>query len=259
MEANDALFTIITASYNSEKSIRRTIDSILSQTMDNLEYIIIDGASSDGTIEIFKSYEKEFKDKQISYRWISEPDQGIYDAWNKGLNMANGTWISFLGSDDIYLSAALEAYYGAIKNYFSETVPHLVYSNVDYMDGSKKMMTLNGTWSWKNFQKYMCIAHVGSFHNRAYFETYGKFDESYKICGDYELLLRAKDRLRTSKVEKITAHMQAGGISNHLVDKAFKETYRAKITSGGVPKLIAKWDFYLAHLKHFIKKFMRRR
>jgi hypothetical protein len=100
----------------------------------------------------------------------------------------------------------------------------------------------------------MCIAHVGSFHSRRYFDTYGTYDDKYQICGDYELLLRAREKLTTLKLPQTTVQMEAGGISNHLVKKAFRETYLAKITSGGVPKFMAKWDYYVAYIKYFFKK-----
>lgn len=169
------------------------------------------------------------------------------------LNLARGEYISFLGSDDIYLSDALENYNKKLNGIKDGPKPHLVYSNVDYVNNERKIRSLNGTWSWQKFKRFMCIAHVGSFHHRDYFKEYGIYDTSYKICGDYELLLRAKDELKTEKLNKVTVKMQAGGVSNNLVTKAFKETYRAKITSGGVPKLLAKFDYLLARFKFEIK------
>ena len=101
-------FTIITATFNSEKTIDRTINSLLNQTILNFEYIVVDGKSSDNTVKILKSYEEKFKIRNIGYKWISEKDSGIYEAWNKGLMFAKGDWISFLGSDDYYVENALE-------------------------------------------------------------------------------------------------------------------------------------------------------
>ena len=95
-------FTVITASFNSEKTIDKTIESLLNQNYTNFEYIIIDGNSKDSTLEIIKSFEQKFKEKNITYKFISEPDKGIYDAWNKGIKLSDGEWISFLGSDDYY-------------------------------------------------------------------------------------------------------------------------------------------------------------
>lgn len=236
-------FTIITATYNSEKTIKRTLNSVLNQTYNkSFEYIVIDGNSKDKTIELVKNYEPKFKERNIFFKWISEPDSGIYDAWNKGLKLATGNWISFLGSDDYYVDDALNNYSLLLNKDYSYD---WVYSNVNYIENEKKFKILNSTWSWKNFRRNVTItpAHVGSFHNYAYFKRYGTFDESYKIAGDYELLLRAKDKLKTAKINKTTAIMSAGGISNKQVSVAFKETFKAKLKTGEVNLLLCCFDY----------------
>ena len=248
------LFTVIIATYNSEATLGQSLDSLLNQTKKLFECIVCDGLSKDSTVPIIKNYEEKFKEANISFQWVSERDTGIYDAWNKGLKLAKGEYISFLGSDDIYLPDALENYKNILKSINAERKPHLLYSNVDYVDGDKKIRSLNGTWSWQKFRRYMCIAHVGSLHHRGYFKKYGNYDTTYKICGDYELLLRVKGQLKTAKLNKVTVKMQAGGLSNNLVTKAFRETYRAKVTSGGVHKWVAKFDYLLARFKLGIKK-----
>ena len=98
--------SIITVCYNSEKTIRRTIESVLNQTYDNIEYIIVDGASTDQTMDIVKEYEPKFSGRM---RWISEPDEGIYFAMNKGIDMAAGELIGLLNSDDTYESNAVKS------------------------------------------------------------------------------------------------------------------------------------------------------
>ena len=100
-------FSIVTASYNSEKTISDTINSVLNLDFQDFEYIIIDGNSSDDTLEIIQSAVHKFEAKGVSYKFISEKDKGIYDAWNKGIKISEGKWISFLGSDDSYLSNKL--------------------------------------------------------------------------------------------------------------------------------------------------------
>ena len=120
-------FSIITATYNSEKTLERTIKSVLNQSYSNFEYIIIDGNSSDKTLYIIKKYEEEFTKKKLVFKYLSENDKGIYDAWNKGIDLASGEWISFLGSDDSYLPNALRLYFNEIEkreaiNYISSQV-----------------------------------------------------------------------------------------------------------------------------------------
>ena len=99
---NNPKISIITVSYNSEVVIEPTIKSILNQTFIDFEYLIIDGNSKDRTVEIIKSYESKFKEKNISYKWVSEPDNGIYDAMNKGILMSNGQWCNFMNTGDSF-------------------------------------------------------------------------------------------------------------------------------------------------------------
>lgn len=250
-------FTIITAAFNCEKTINRTLESLLKQTNLNFEYIIIDGNSTDETLKIIKSYEEEFNNKAIPFSWVSEEDSGIYDAWNKGLKLANGDWVSFLGSDDYYLENALETYDKLLSNNSEDL--DWVYSNVRFEGENNNSRVLDSVWSWKQFRRNINItpAHVGSFHNKQYFKNHGVFDVSYKIAGDYEMLLRAKDKLRTNKAEKITAVMSSGGVSNNMIRKVFKETFRAKRSTGEVGYLLCVFDYYLSLIIYFLKKTLK--
>lgn len=244
------LISIITASYNSAKTIEKTIQSVLDQTYINFEFIIIDGNSSDQTLRIIEGYESEFKKREITYKWISEPDSGIYEAFNKGLIMANGDWISFLGSDDTYLDSALEIYNNEFEN-----IPN----DIDFVHSCVKVENkkdISGEWNWQNFRRRMTLAHVGAFHNKFFFSKYGFYDETYSIAGDYELLLRAKEKLRTHQIKEITAIMSDGGISNKQVINAYKESTRAKIETGNVHTLVAKFDYNLWVLKYRVKQLL---
>lgn len=245
-------FSIITATYNSEKTIARTLDSILSQTCREFEYIIVDGNSSDKTLDIIKSYQPLFSKKKIPFSWTSEKDKGIYDAWNKGVKIAKGSWISFLGSDDQYLENAIELYNCELNN--NKESLDLIYSNVKVVNQDIEVKIINGIWTWKIFKRYMNIAHVGAFHNRNYFKKHGLFNESYKVAGDYELLLRAREKLKTKKIDKITAFMDSGGVSNNQINIVFKETFLAKNKTGEVNYIICIVDFFIAHLKFNLKK-----
>ncbi|MEY8849451.1 glycosyltransferase family 2 protein [Psychroserpens sp. XS_ASV72] len=248
-------FSVITSSFNSDKTITRTLDSLLNQTLTDFEYIVIDGASTDNTVQILKAYEAKFKSKNISFKWISEKDSGIYDAWNKGLKLASGDWISFLGSDDYYLEDALETYDKLSEN----TSADWMYSNVLYVESEDNKRLLDTVWTWKGFRRNIVItpAHVGSFHSKAYFDAYGNYDTSYKIAGDYELLLRAKQKLRTLKSDKTTAVMSGGGVSNNMVKKALLETARAKHQTGGLSKFICNYDYLYLMVKFKIKSIIK--
>ena len=102
------LISIITVCFNSSKTIRQTIESVLNQTYTNIEYILVDGKSTDNTVAIIEEYAPQFTAKGIVYRWVSEPDAGIYDAMNKGIKLATGEWIGIINSDDWYELDACE-------------------------------------------------------------------------------------------------------------------------------------------------------
>ncbi|OSY87023.1 hypothetical protein WH52_13235 [Tenacibaculum holothuriorum] len=249
------LFSVITASYNSEKTIKETITSVLNQNYTNFEYIIIDGNSTDNTVNIIREFEPIFKQKNISYKWISEKDSGIYNAWNKGLKLAIGNWIAFLGSDDIYLEKSLEKY---AKIAISNPEADLITSKVKLINNNNKVKHIfSKPWRWNEFKRNMKIAHVGSFHNKKYFEKYGIYNETYKITGDYELLLRAKDKLKPLFINEFTAEMKDGGVSNNFVIKAFKEAKRAKIEAGEVNPFIASIEFIFSLLKYYISRLIK--
>ncbi|AXB55377.1 glycosyltransferase family 2 protein [Flavobacterium fluviale] len=242
--------TIITASYNSEKTIKETIESVLKQTYLNIEYLIIDGGSSDNTISIVKKYEKVFEGR---LKFLSEKDQGIYDAWNKGLEMASGDWISFLGSDDEYLPNAILNYVNYINERKGDNL-EFVSSKVELINSDKKTLRIIGQpWNWNKFKIYMNTSHVGTLHSVKLFTKYGKFNTEFKIVGDYELLLRANKNLRTGYIDNVTAKMTVGGVSNQS-RIVFQETFKAKVRNGSRTIIEAKWDMYMAELKYYTRR-----
>lgn len=247
-EPGKPLVTIITATYNAAKYLPAAIQSIREQTYGNIEYIVVDGASTDGTVNVIKANEDV-----IDY-WVSAPDKGIYDAWNKGVRLSSGDWIAFLGADDIYLKGAIQAYMTSIHAR-RDNLPQYVSSRVNLTSGSKVLRTIGQQWNWKAFRKYMNVAHVGSLHHRLLFEKYGLFDESYKICGDYEFLLRPGSNLRAAYLNEITANMSVGGISG-TNSQAFKETARAKIATGGRSILLSHIEKYWAIAKWKLRGYL---
>lgn len=213
--------SIIIATYNSEKTLEKTLQSLLSQTYKEFEVIIIDGYSTDSTISIIKNFEVKFKLNSIPFIWISEKDSGIYDAWNKGLKKVSSSWVAFLGSDDTYYPDALEVYNSEI---IKNTNINYICSNVEYIDDNDKVLKILGNpYSYKQMIRYMDIAHVGSFHHRDLFKTYGNFDDTYKIVGDYDFFMKCAENIKPGFVEKITARMLNTGVSNDNFKKALKE------------------------------------
>lgn len=230
------LVTIITSTYNAAEHLPAAIKSIRGQAYGNVEWIIVDGASKDGTLAILQQNEDV-----IDY-WVSEPDSGIYDAWNKGLRLARGEWICFLGADDQIVSDAIDAIVNVAK---SSTIPlDFVCGRVELYRGATLIRTIGKPWSWRRFKKYMCVAHTGAMHSALYFQHHGEFDNSFRISGDYEVLLRAGDSLKAGYVPRVLARMQVGGESNRS-RAVFQEALRARlmhaVASPWVGRINAVW------------------
>jgi glycosyltransferase involved in cell wall biosynthesis len=243
-----ALITVITAVFNGIDTIEQSILSVINQSYDNIEYIVIDGGSSDGTVEVIRNYAAA-----IDY-WVTEPDEGIYDAWNKGVRLASGDWLAFLGGDDVYLAGAMQAYAGTIARYRDQSLEYIS-SRVNLTTGSQVRRTIGRRWNWNSFKRNMNIAHVGSLHSRSLFEKYGLFDISYKIGGDYEFLLRAGSDLRAAYMPSVTVNMGIGGASdNNLL--GFREKARAKITTGGQNRLMSHIERLVAVGKWKLRRWL---
>jgi len=169
--------SIITVVFNAVNTIEATIKSVINQTYENIEFIIIDGGSTDGTIDIIKKYRD-----RIAY-FVSEPDEGIYDAMNKGIKQSTGDWLYFLGADDeLRNNKALELIFDnkelLIRDYF------LIYGNIIYDTGEVFISKLNSTIKLGN-----TIHHQGAFYKRILFNSF-IYDSSLREYADYELNLR---------------------------------------------------------------------
>lgn len=241
------LVTIITVVINGAAHLEQAVLSVLNQSYDNIEYIIIDGGSTDGTLAIIGKYEHA-----IDY-WVSEPDTGIYDAWNKAVCLSSGDWIAFLGADDVYLQGAIQMYVNSIIE-CRNNLPEYISSRVNLIENSQVVRTIGQQWNWNTFRKHMNVAHVGSFHNRTLFEKYGLFDAKYKICGDYEYLLRPGSGLRAAYLNRITVNMGIGGVSNNL--SAFCEGEKAKTTTGGRSVFLSRIEKIIAVSKWKLRKWL---
>ena len=208
------LISIITATYNSAKTVRDTFDSILSQTNQNYEYIVIDGASKDGTIDIIKEYEPRFNGKM---RWIFEKDNGIYDAMNKGISMATGDVIGILNSDDFYTSKDVLQ---TIIDTFNANDIDAVYGDVHYVN-SDNLNKCVRYYSSKNFRRWkmrlgFMLAHPSFYCKKSVYDNYGAFDTTLKIASDFECLLRFifinKIKVKYLPLDFVT--MREGGASS---------------------------------------------
>lgn len=208
--------SIITTTFNSAKTLPHTIQSVLAQTYHDIEYIIVDGASTDGTVDIIQAYEPQFHGR---LKYISERDKGIYDAMNKGLRMATGDVAGFLNSDDFLSGAnAVERLMNALQN--APEKPDAVYADVHYVDDNDLSRSVR-YYSSAVFRPWLMRlgfmpAHPTFYCRMEVYRKYGFFDTQYKIAADFELLLRLLyvHRIRTRYVHTDCVTMRTGGASN---------------------------------------------
>jgi glycosyltransferase involved in cell wall biosynthesis len=236
------LVSVITAVFNGQTHVANCLESVLGQDYTNIEHIVLDGGSTDGTTDVLRTY-----DDRIAL-WKSETDCGVYDAWNKGLREAHGEWICFLGIDDEFLPGAVSAY---IKLAARRPDAEYLSSRVRWVHPPRYNRVIGSPWNWKTFSRCMCTAHVGSMHRRSLYERLGEYDTSYRSAADYELLLRARGELRAAYMPDITVMMRAGGISDSR--PALAEARRAKILTGSRNPALAALEYQIAIAKQFLR------
>lgn len=229
------IISIIIATYNAAKSLKRCLDSIAPQLTNETELILVDGGSKDDTNNIIDSY----GDKIDVH--ISEPDKGIYDAWNKGLKKAHGDWIMFIGADDILLEGAIE-YYLANLNYISNTDIDFISCKIKSITEDGKFLQYTGKlWNYTRCKINMDVTHVASLTSKKYFEKVGVFNIDYKICGDYELLMRGGKRMKAKFIDFPIAEMPIGGTSFSV--KGLREQLLIKNRVGKMPLVFCYFIF----------------
>lgn len=218
--------SIITVSYNSSETIRETIESVLNQTYSDIEYIIVDGESKDSTISIVKKYESKFNGR---LRWISEKDEGIYDAMNKGVKMATGDIIGILNSDDIYTSTIIIS---DVASAFVRNDIGAVFGDLHYFKGQDTLKSYR-KYSGKLFKLWMfrwgiMPPHPTFFVRKKYYDKWGTYDKSFDISGDYELLIRflLVHRISYQYMNTDMVAMRLGGASSKSVKSIILDNSR---------------------------------
>lgn len=220
--------SIITATFNSEKSIQRTIDSVKSQDYHNIEHIIIDGGSTDNTVKIIESNINNIA------KFVSEKDKGIYDALNKGIRLATGDIIGFLNSDDVFTNKHVIS---RIINCFSVKKTDVVYGNLVYQSKDEHNKKTIRYWR-SNIYSPGCLKwgwmppHPTLYCKRNIYEEWGLYDDNFNISADYDFILRIFKQPSVSKsfLPTIMVKMDVGGVSNkslkNIIQKS-KEDFRA--------------------------------
>jgi len=240
------LISVITACRNSGEFLEQTVQSVLSQTYPHREYLIIDGGSTDGTVEIIRRYAP-----RLAY-WHSRPDRGPAQGFNLGLAQARGQWLVFLNADDFFLSPTV----------VEEMVLHLLsHPEADVVFGQMVLRTrerhprplpLSKTygqpWRWQKFRWGNTIPHPAAFTQRQFFAKVGGFAESFHIAMDYELYLRAGKGLKAHFVPLPVSGMRAGGLSHGNILGVCREVRQAQLKTRALPPGLA-WANFLGQVQ----------
>lgn len=203
----EPLVSIITVAYNSENTIKDTIESVLDQTYKNIEYIIIDGASKDKTLEIVKRYKKKFNERGIIYKYISEKDNGIYDAMNKGIDLARGDIIGLLNSDDWYEKNGIEI----IVDEMNKKCLDFIYADINIVTPKKKFVKKARLSNWVTSRYWN---HPTTFLKKDVYSKYKYKCESIHDDLDLLLKLRKDKEIKVGVLNKVVANFRFGGVSN---------------------------------------------
>lgn len=203
--------SIITATLNSKNVLEDLIKTVIAQLTYEVEFIIVDGGSTDGTVEIIKKYSK------FLHYWTSSPDNGIYDAFNKGIIHARGEYVSFVGSDDILLNNYSNTYLNAIKKYPER--------NFFSSKALLKKKEVGKEFKIRDLDKGMIAVHSGSLTKKELLIKNRGFNTKYKIASDYEFLVKNRLSLKISFLNVVTIIMGHKGLSNSNYILTFKEVY----------------------------------
>jgi glycosyltransferase involved in cell wall biosynthesis len=241
--------SIITITYNAENTIFNSLNSVFSQSHKNIEHIIVDGGSKDNTVKICKEF------NHIS-KLISEPDKGVYDAFNKGLKLATGDIIGFLNADDVFFN---ENSVQEIANAFSNTETDIVYGNLDYVNKEGKVVR---NWISKSYEKGLIKkawmpAHPTFYCKKEVYDQLGGYNDGFKIAGDFELCLRFLEVNKVSSyyLNKKLVKMLVGGISNSGFKSKwtiYKEELRAFKINNIFVNPLSFFLFKLKKIKQYI-------
>lgn len=250
--------SIVTAVWNRERTIRDTMESVLAQDYADLEYVVVDGQSTDGTVDVIRSFERPFNGR---LKWVSEPDGGIYDAMNKGLRMAGGDIVAILNSDDFYHRK--DTVSRVVTAFREDPELQAVYGDnlwVSAEDPTRVIRYANGD-NWNGFTARCGVMppHATFFVRKENFERFGYYDTSYRICADYErelnFLLKRKLKSRYLGFDFMT--MRKGGVSSSGIRSCWAslvECRRACLANG----LFTCWPMQFVKLLVKFPQMLRR-
>ncbi len=245
---NDTI-TIITVVYNGADMIEKTIQSVINQNYSNIEYIVIDGGSDDGTVDIIKKYESRI------HSWISEPDKGVYDAMNKGLQKASGKWINYMNAGDYFFSE--ETISTLFKEAFDYNKYAIIYGDAEFRTTSLSYIIQASDIC--NTNEFMPFSHQAAFFRKDVIQSIG-FNLKYKITADAELCLRMlKKGFKFKRIPVVVCSYNAeGGLSVDNDVQRSKELIAMQAELNGIDPHSAYFKTYIrkAYIRQFIKKML---
>jgi len=238
------LISIITVSYNAVATIEETILSVIQQEYSHIEYIVIDGGSTDGTLDIIRKYEDK-----IAY-WVSEKDYGLYHAMDKGLERAKGDIIGMINADDYYYPNALQTVINTYQPELYQT--HIFVADIYYED-----VLVHG-WRENNRYRGAFTPHPSMFVSNVIYERIGVYALNYKISSDYDFMYRAFNvyKIKPLYIKKPIAFFRGGGVASQNIFRSYTEEMLVKVTNG--QKISTAFFIYLLKLlKYFFKSFVQ--
>lgn len=223
------LISIITSTYNSEKTLLDTVNSIANQTYTNIEYIIVDGNSSDNTLRIIKKAQKIFQEKNIDFKFISEEDNGVYEAMNKGIKLAKGELIGVIGSDDWYEKDC----FLIVAETYKKTNADFIHGHMNLYSENKIFLKKLKYGTVKEMKNRMSFFHPTSFIKKEVYNKLNNYSLDYRICSDYDLILRIiNTNFNIVSINKVLTNFSFGGLSTTNVKEALYESHKIRVKNG---------------------------
>ena len=215
--------SILMATWNCSSLLATFFRSLEEQSPGDWELLILDNCSSDGLPQLVRQYQATHPDHLI--RFSSQADVGIYDAWNRGVALARGTYLCFIGADDTFVcSESLQQ----LLELTSSAAELITCRNSYYSSDGRFLRDWGSAWNWRRMRKSMNIAHPGMLVRRELFDRFGLFDPSFKICGDYEWFLRLQPAIRAIHCPISILKVIQAGVSHTKIGAVYAETFRAQ-------------------------------
>ncbi len=258
-------FSIITCTYNAEHVLQRTLDSVAQQSWQQVEHIIVDGASKDGTVGVIRHYAdttQADEDCEHTVAWTSEPDRGLYDAMNKGIARATGDYIVFLNAGDVFPSPeTLEHIFTDVNERCDSVLPAVLYGDTDIVDDDGRFLRHRrlappDTLSWRSFRHGMLVCHQ-AFYVRTDIAKAENYDLRYRFSADVDWCIRVMKRaekmqLQLLRLPEVVVNYLDGGMTNHNHRASLMERFRIMCRHYGTVRTIGIHAWFV--LRALLKK-----